>query len=347
MNKQLISKVTVLVVLIIAMMVVSACGGTTAAPEQATEVVSGPADEVTIQMSWTYDYSASGLYAAEMNGHFAEQNLKVTFHEGGFGSGGYIEPINEVVGGSADFGMSSASTLIKARAEGKPVVGVLSALQRSPFVLISLEKSGITQPSDLVGKTVSVSAGGAMATYLSLLQQQGIDPSTVNTVERTDFGIDPLLKGEVDVLGGWIINEGVMVEEAGETPSYILPSDYGIESYDFIVFTTEDMVKNHPDTVQRVVNALVAGLNDVVADSAQAVEFTLTYNPELDRAQQQRRLDAMLALIRPSGAQVGMMNESVWQSTYDVMVEQGSLNETVDLSTVYTTEFLNKAVASR
>ncbi len=343
MNKHFVSKIVVLSALIIVTAALSACGGTAPAQPAATPA-KGP-DPVTIQMSWTYDYSSAGLYAAEKNGHFAEQNLKVTFHEGGFGSTGYIEPINEVVNSTANFGMSSGSTLIQARAQGKPVVAVFSALQRSPFALISLKKSNITKPSDLVGKKVAISAGGAMDTYLSLLKSQGIDPATVHTVERKDFGVDPLLKGDVDVLGGWIINEGVMVEEAGETANYILPSDYGIESYDFIVFTTEDMVKNHPDIVARVVKALVAGLNDVMANSSKAVDFTLAYNPKLDRAQQQRRIDAMLALIRPAGSQVGMMNPDVWQSTYDVMAEEGSLPKPVDVKTVYTLDFLTQALS--
>lgn len=335
---------SIITTLILLPLIVSACAS--AAPQPKVNQ-SGPATAVTIQMSWTYDYSSAGLYAAEKNGHFAEQNLKVAFHEGGFGPGGYIEPIDQVVSGTADFGMSSAATLVQARADGKPVVGVMSALQRSPFALISLKKANITKPADLVGKTVAVSAGGAMDVYLSLLKSQGIDPASVHTIERTDFGIDPLLKGQVDVIGGWIINEGVMVTEAGETASYILPSDYGIESYDFVLFTTDDMVKNHPDKVERVIKALVAGLDDVVANSAQAVDFTLIYNPKLDRAQQQRRIDAMLALIRPAGSQVGMMDPKIWQLTHDVLADQGALSKPVDVKNAYTLDFLTKALASR
>ncbi len=330
-------KVTALIGLVVVVDMLSACGG--AAPAT-------PPTQTSIQMSWTYDYSIAGFYAAEKNGHFAEQNLKVVFHEGGFGPAGYIEPINEVVSGTTDFGLSSAATLIQARAEGKPVVGIMTALQRSPFALISLKKSNITKPSDLVGKTVAVSAGGAMDIYLSFLKAQGIDAASVHTIERTDFGVDPLLSGKVDVLAGWIINEGVMVEEAGQTPSYILPSDYGIESYDFVLFTTDSMVKEHPDKVQKLVKALVAGLNDVVANSTQAVDYTLVYNPKLDRGQQQRRMDAMLALIRPSGSKVGVMDPKIWQLTYDVLTEQGSLSKPVDVKTAYTLDFVTSPLAT-
>ena len=252
MKKLANSKIIALSALIIAIIALSGCSS--AAPSQ-------PVDPASVQLSWTHDYSEAPFYAAEMNKHFAEQNLKVLLEEGGFGANGYIEPIDEVVSGKVDFGLSSASTLIQARADGKPVVAFMSILQRSPFVLISLDKSHITQPKDLVGKKVSVSAGGAKDIYLSFLKSQGIDPATVNTLDRKDFGVDPLLKGDVDVLAGWLINEGVMVAEAGQKANFILPSEYGIESYDFLVFTTQDVLKNHPDKVEHFARA-ISGFQD-------------------------------------------------------------------------------------
>lgn len=337
MKKPSMLKIVVASALLIAVAGLSACAGAGSPAAGKTP------DEVSVQMSWTYDYSETPFYAAQMNNHYSDQNLNVTLREGGFGSGGFIEPIDEVVGGKANFGLSSASTLIQARAAGKPVVALMSVLQRSPFALISLDKSHITKPKDLIGKKVSVSAGGAKDTYLSFLKSQGIDPASVNTVDRKDFGIDPLLKGDVDVLAGWIINEGVMVQEAGEKPSYILPSEYGVESYDFIIFTTNDMVKNHPDVVQRFVKATVAGIDDVVANSSQAVDYTLKFAPKLDKSQQQRRLDAMLALIHPAGTQIGMMQPEVWQNTYKVLNEEEPLPRPIDVTTVYSLDFLTQA----
>jgi NitT/TauT family transport system substrate-binding protein len=335
MNNQKIYRSLSVVALVVVAGLLAACG-TPAAATPATP------DEVALQMSWVFDYSASPFLVAEKNGHFATENLKVSIEEGGFGEGGYIEPIDQVLAGKADFGLASASTLIQARAAGKPVVAVMSVLQRSPFALISLEGSNITKPSDLAGKTVTVSEGGAMDTYLAFLAEAGIDPASINTIPRTDFGIDPLLNGDVDVLAGWIINEGVMVEEAGETPNFILPSDYGIEGFDFVVFTTDDTIKNRPEIVERFVRAVIGGINDVVADSSKAIDVVMESSPDLDRDQQQRRLDSMLALIRPAGSQVGAMQSETWETTQIILVQQGSLSAPISLSTVFTLDFLNK-----
>jgi NitT/TauT family transport system substrate-binding protein len=140
-------------------------------------------------MAWVHEYSSAGYYAAEHNGHFAAQNLEVRLQEGGFNEQGYINPVAKVLAGEADFGSTSASSLLLARAEGKPIEAIAAVLQRSPFALISLAENNIVHPSDLVGKRVAVSDADA-AIYQALLTSQGIDLSQVKTIPRTSFGID-------------------------------------------------------------------------------------------------------------------------------------------------------------
>src|SRR5690349_18007892 len=91
------------------------CGAMTPATPTAQ-----PHDAVTVQMGWTHEYSAAFLYAAELNHHFAENNLDVTLNEGGFVNGSYVEPIGAVLSGEADFGEVSATAMLQALAENKP-----------------------------------------------------------------------------------------------------------------------------------------------------------------------------------------------------------------------------------
>lgn len=295
---------------------------------------------VSIQLSWINEYSSSVFHTAVRNGHFAEQNLEATLIEAGFNDAGFIDPIQAVLNGEAEFALSNSASLIEARAAGQPVVAIASVLQRSPLAVISLPEAGITRPEDLAGHTVSVADGGARAVYETLLLTQNIDASTVNTVARTSFGIEPLINGEVDAMVAWIINEGVAVEEAGFDPQFILMSDYGVDTYDFVVFTTETMIAEHPETVRGVVTAVREGAQDVVDNPAQSIENTLTYNSELVQAEQLRRLEATIPLMNVPGHQLGGMDAEVWQFTHDFLVERGILTEPVDVSEVYTLEFL-------
>lgn len=300
------------------------------------------ATPVNLQMGWTHEYSSAGIYAAEENGRFAEQGLEVTLLEGGFNEAGYIDPITQVLEGKSDFGIADGMSLILARAEGKPVVAIASILQQSPFAIISLAESNLSRPQDLVGKTVSVADGGSRALFQTLLIAQAIDPASVNAVARTSFGIDILTNHEVDALGGWIINEGVQLREAGYQPNFILPSDYGVNVYQTVIFSTETTLAEKPETVEKFLRALLQGWDDVLADPAKAVDLTLKYNSSLTYEGQLNRLQASLPLIKPAGSSIGVMTAEVWSDTQDILVTQGILKDAIDLNAMYTTVYLDR-----
>lgn len=332
-----------LTLLLLVGVLLAGCGGAPAAP---TTTSVAPA-AVSLQLSWTHEYSSAMFYAAEKNGHFAAQNLQVSLVEGGFNDQGYIQPIDEVVAGSSTFGLASATSLIEARAQGKPVVAIASVLQRSPLAIISLADRGIARPGDLIGRSVSVADGGALQMYHSILSSQGIDLAQVEVISRTSFGIDPLLSGEIDSLVAWVINEGVQVREAGREPTFILASDYGVDTYDFVIFTTEQVINERPAEVERFLRAVLQGIEDVIADPAQGAAYAVAYNPKLDQAGQEQRLNATIPLINPPGTRLGEMRPDIWEFTQQMMIGEGSLERPIDLNTVYTMAFLDKITRDR
>ena len=295
---------------------------------------------VDIQLSWVHEYSSSAFHAAVRNGHFAAQGMDVTLSVGGFNEQGYIDPIQEVLDGNADFAMSDGFSLVQARANGLPVVAVASILQRSPLAVISLETSGITRPQDFANHTISVAPGGANTSFNTLLQTQNVDPDTLTIVERTSFGIEPLATNEVDGLVGWIINEGVALQEQGLAAQYVLMSDYGVDTYDFVLFTSEATINDNPELVRGVVTATRNGLEDVISNPAQAVEHTLSYNPELVEDEQLRRLEATIPLMNVPGQPLGGMDARVWEFAQDFMLAQNILSEPIAIEEVYTLEFV-------
>lgn len=320
-------------------LLITGCGAGAAIPTTA------PPTEITFQLSWTHEYSSSGFYMAEVNKHFADQNLKVTLEEGGFVGGSYIEPTDAVLSGAVQFGLSDATTILQARSQGKPVVAIATVLQRNPTAIIFLANSNIQQPRDLIGKTVAAADGGARQLLETMLTDQGIDLADVNIIARTDFGIDPLLDGSVDALVGWIINEGVAMREADAEPGFMLFSDYGIPNYATVIFTTEDMINNSPALVERFLRATIAGFEDVVEDPEAATDATLTYNDQLDRQQQLNRLQASLPLLQPARARIGLMDAATWDSIYQILREAGVLTVEVDPSLAFNTTFLDKIYA--
>jgi ABC-type nitrate/sulfonate/bicarbonate transport system substrate-binding protein len=328
-------KIVRLVLVLAAVVALAACGGK---DKKTTDEKS--LTPVVFQMSWTHEYSSAPFYIAVENNRFRDQRLDVTLEEGGFQDGQYVDSIQEVLDGKAQFGATDLSGVLQARAAGKPLIAVGAVTQRSPFALISLPASAITRPQDLVGKTVAITDGGARLTYNALLDSLNIDPASVNTISRTSFGIDPLLNGEVDVLGGWIINEGQLVREAGYEPNIILLSDYGFDSYDFLIITTEDMIANQKDTVTAFMSAFKQGLQDAVDNPDKAAELAVARNSTLDLAGQKARMHIFLPLINPAGGTLGGLDPEIFKFNYDLLLNGGVIAQPFDVTQAYTLDFV-------
>ncbi len=336
-----ITAVKLFLLLLVGSLLLAACGaGTTATSTPQASLI-----KTSIQLNWSYDFGFAGFYAAQKNGRFTAQNLDVQLIPGGFdSSGNFISPIDSVLSGKADFGLASAIDILTQRAAGKPLVAIGTTLQRSPLALVSLPKSSIRRPQDLVGHKVAVADGGNRFAYNALLSSQGIDPSKVNTVSRNNIGIDSLIKGDIDVLVAWVDSEGVQVKESGVTPNIILMSDYGINTYEDVIFTTETMLKSHPDTVQHFVKAVQDGFQDVVNQPDQAADYTMAVAMGLDKTltkdQQINRIEASIPLINPMGSHPGLMTDDTWQYTYQLLLDQKIITQPIDYKTAYTMAFI-------
>jgi ABC-type nitrate/sulfonate/bicarbonate transport system substrate-binding protein len=300
-----------------------------------------PKDEVTIKTAWVHTVEWSGFYAAQEKGYYADENLKVNLVPG------RGEPIEEVASGEIEFGTSTGTGLVLARKAGEPVKAVATVMRQSPLVVLSLADSGITRPEDLAGKTVSVASPdlstGWDVQLLTLLEEAGIDREDVNLVS-TGFGIDPLLTGEIDAMGfAWSANGGMEAQLAGHDVNMIFMSDYGILEYPNAIFTTEQMIEENPDVIERFVRATLKGYQYAIENPDEVVEFALERNDSLDPELQAASMDAFVPLIDSGDAPIGWMDAEVWQSTQSILVDQAFIDSPVEPSLLYTNEFVEAA----
>lgn len=299
--------------------------------------------QTSIQLSWIHEYSSSPFHVAVREGLFAANGIDARLDVGGFGENGFIDPIQTVLDGQSDFGMASSQGMILAVNEGKPIVAVANLLQRSPLALMAIDPS-IQTPRDFIGRTISAADGGARTALETFLTNQGIDLDSVTIVSRTDFGVEPLTSGAVDGLVAWRINEGVTLEEQGIDPVVFLFSDYGIDNYEFILFTTRERVEQNPELVQSVVSTIKSAITAAAADPAKAVEHTRTFAPDLDTEAQRLRLEATLLLMRDSNRNyVVTMSPETWENAYRLMVSEGVIADGFDVSQAFTNQFAEAA----
>lgn len=304
-----------------------------------------PLTPVSIQFSWVHAIEFAGFYAAEDQGYYKDAGLEVTLNGGGFDEQGYIDPIQRVMDGESMFGVTDAGGLLMARAEGKPLVAIGTIYQRSPIVLLSLAEKGITKPGDLLGKRIYMDETNVAVPYRAFLAGEGITSEDIIEIPKTDFTLAPLLNDEIDAMVCFITNEVVQARELGHEINTLVLSDYGVEVYANVIFTTEELIENDPELVEKFLAASLKGIQWTVDDTDAGAEVVLKYYgddmPDDLRNVQVPGMAASAPLLRPAGSEPGMMEASAWQYTYDTLLAQDMLAEPLDLDTAYTMQFLD------
>jgi ABC-type nitrate/sulfonate/bicarbonate transport system substrate-binding protein len=308
-------------------LLLAACGAT-------SQAASEPAS-VTLQLDWVNQADYAGYYIAQQDKYYEQENLTVTINPTDF----KVTPIDHVLSGEAQFGVTGAIDLLAARAEGKPVVAVAAVYRRDPNLFLSLVEQNIKTPQDFIGKRVGVFPTQEFS-YRLLLSLAKIDPSQVNYVPITEFTVRPLVEGEVDVLSGYATNEPLVAQEQGYKVNLISNNDYGVSIPAQVIFTTQTMIKDKPDVVQHFVQASLQGYKDVVENPKKGLLATLKVDETLDATHQENIIHAMIPLVAPDDKPIGDLDSVAWQQIVDILVKQGVLSAPIDPQIAYTAQFL-------
>ena len=293
-------------------------------------------DPVTVRLKWFNQAQFAGFYVAQDKGYYKAAGLDVNIQPGGPD----FPAVQMVAGGNEQFGVTAAEDILIARSKGVPVVALGVTYRRDPFVLFSLAKSGIKTPADFAGKKIGFKIGGnEELIYRAVMAKAGVDTSKFEEVP-VKFDIAPLLTGAVDVWPGYTINEVLTASEQGFPVSIIYPADYGIDLYADTLFTTETMVKDHPDTVKKFVEATMHGWSDAIADPEAAAKTTLNYGDGLKYDHELAMMKASIPFLQPDPSPVGYMDAAKWSDMQKLLLDSGFQKMPVDVSQAFTTQFL-------
>ncbi|GAA2224672.1 ABC transporter substrate-binding protein [Promicromonospora sukumoe] len=304
----------------VALATVAACGQTGAAGSggQNAEGLT----EVTVTLNWVpYGEHAPFYYGVEQ-GIFEDEGIDLTIQPGN-GSGNTVQ---QVAQRNTDFGWADTPPLANGISSGMPVRSVGVFLQTGPSSVEFFEDQGITEPADLVGKTVGGTPGDAMyGTFPAWLEINGVDPADVTVVNVDAAGkIAALIEGKVDAIQGFHHDQAPTIEnQTGKEVSALPFSDFGMNMLGTGLLAHEATIEGDPELVQAMVRAtsksfLAASEDQEAAVAAMAENAEQAPEESVLAAQ----LEATIGLLNLEEAPApGVNTEQQWTDTLTFLTE--------------------------
>lgn len=291
--------------------------------------------ELNYRLKWLFNTSVAGDIYADSGGFFAKAGLKVNVKEGSPEK----NAISELELGRADFGCASADQVIRALEKGAKLVVLAQIFQVSPMQWIYRAKQPeIKTLADLKGRNIGITFGGNDETVMhTLLAQAGIDKKDVNlTGVRFDFS--PFLTGRVDVWPVYRNTQGVLLQDkmaqAGEQVRFLDPAKFWVHFVANSVITSEKMLKEQPQLVEKFLAALLQGWEAAMNPANENDVLVAVRKLEKDGQEDimRKQLAATRELVRPAPAvNIGALDVAAWKQTEAVMLREKQIEKAVEV----------------
>jgi len=287
----------------------------------AIATVAAASEHIKLQLKWHHQFQFAGYYAAQQQGYYRDEGLDVEIIEGRKDR----SPLQQVLSGQANYSIGDSEILVS-RIAGKPVVALAAVFQHSPYVLLSLNESGIYQPEDLIGKRIMMSGDQGGLQFKALLLKQKIDIKQM-TILPHSWRLQDLIEGKVDVISAYAMDEPVQLQQMGYSPAIISNQGYGVDFYGDILFTTERELSMHPERVEAFLRATKKGWAYAFNHKEALVEQIASMPGVAKRGVTQQTLMQEASLMVPyvlsEVVPWGHMNEDRWDAIAGTFAELG------------------------
>ncbi len=226
---------------------------------------------VAYQFSWIKNFQFAGEYVADNKKYWADEGLQVDLLAGGPTLS--VEPV--IASGKALIGQVNADTAATANSKGAGLRIIGTGYQKSPFCMISMTKSALKKPQDMIGKKIGIQNVN-LVLWNAFLKINKIDPKSINTVP-VQFDVSPLVSGEVDGFFGYSNDDVVHLREKGEDVTYFLFADYGYKLFTAAYGVKADSLTDKSKRAQLIafMRGDIKGWQEVVQDPTLGAKLTV------------------------------------------------------------------------
>jgi len=232
---------------------------------------------------------------------------------------------------------------------GLAIVAIAAVFPKTPVLLVAKKESGITKLEDFPGKKVSMWYTGTQYIVRAMLRNKGIDPAKIIEVPQP-VTMAPFLRNEVSVACVTVFNELQSLIADGVTDLVLFdPADYGIIIPRDTIVTTEKMIKERPEVVQRFLRASLRGWKYAIENQPEAVDITLKQSPNLKKDHQTIMLREVAKLMTwgPSKEKgLGYLDPKATEFTMSFLLENKQLSKAVPIGEAVNTRFWTEVPTS-
>lgn len=302
-------------------------------------------EKVTFGTNWLAQAEHGGFYQSVADGTYAACGLDVTIAPGG-------PQVNNralMLANKIQFHMGGNMLQpFSAVEQDIPVVVLASIFQKEPQVLISHPDQGFDTWESLKGAKLIIGENGFQSYYKWMIAEFGF---TAEQREPYTFNPAPFLADKKSAQQGYITSEPFAIErEGGFKPNLFLLADYGFDTYSTTIEAMQATIDEKPEVVKCFVDGSILGwVNYLYGDNAAANEMIKKDNPDITDDQIEFSINTMKEFgIVDSGDSetmgLGAMTDERHKSFYDKMVAAGVTPAGLDISKIYTLDYVNKGV---
>jgi NitT/TauT family transport system substrate-binding protein len=322
-------------------LIIAVLAGTAATADAQTP----PLDQVSVRADVFFYGAHVPIMLGIVDGIYKKHGIDATFATGR-GSGTTIQTVANM---SDQFGFADGATLVRLSAQGLRAKQIVGMLQTGSNAVMTLPDSNITKPSDLNGKTTGFAPGSATdQIFPAFAKKAGVDFASIK-----GLSVDPPTRDSLFLLKKIDFDIAlaaaqlpILEEKCGCKLNLMRFSDYGLSLMSNGIVASDKLIAEKPDLVRRFAAATVEAIGAAAADPQHGIDVFMQYAPNAGFsrnvvAAQWNEAIRLLHTPRTKDKPYGVMDESDWQDTIDLLTEYVNLPKgAVSPNMVFTNEFL-------
>lgn len=296
-----------------------------------------PLQTVTLIQEWFPNSNYSGaLFAAHEFAPKHNINLRV------LPGADNIDPVAQVISGTAMFGDASADKILLANQRGADlvVVGVVSL--HSPTVFVTKWEKNISKPQQFEGHRVGVLAGtNTEYVYRTLVDTLRLNQQRIREVDAPFDLASFIVADAYDVRPAFIYDEPVSLDLKGIRYHLIEPKDYGVSFIGTVYFTRRTTVNTNPEAVRNFVFSVADGWRAALNYPDDAIRFLKEYDKNIDIKRERLSLDKGKTYFEGKAGKILWSDPQDWDEMVQALKKLKKLKQDFNVAGTLDNSFLS------